>query len=110
DPISKIHLALGAPWGKVRPFVLRSGDQFRGPPPPALNSREYAAAFNEVKQLGGDGIASPTKRTGEQTEIGIYWAYDGTPSLCAPPRLYNQVAVQIAEQRGSDVVETARLL
>jgi hypothetical protein len=42
--------------------------------------------------------------------IGIYWAYDGTPSLCAPPRLYNQIAVQIADEMGSDGVELARLL
>src|SRR5581483_6477678 len=41
---------------------------------------------------------------------GTFWAYDGTPSLCAPPRLYNQLTVQIAEQMRSDVVELARLL
>lgn len=110
DPISKIPLALGAYWGHVKPFVLESGDQFRVPPPPAMDSPEYAAAFEEAKRLGGDGIVTPTERTAEQTEIGIYWAYDGTPSLCAPPRLYNQIALQIADQMGSNVVELARLL
>ncbi len=110
DPISQIPLALGARWGEVRPFVLMSAEQYRVPPPPALESPEYAAAFDEVKRLGGDGVVTPTERTAEQTEIGIYWAYDGTPSLCAPPRLYNQIAVQIADQMGSDVVELARLL
>ena len=53
---------------------------------------------------------TPTKRTPEQTEIGIYWGYDGTPYLGTPPRLYNQIVVQIAEQKGSDAVELARLL
>ncbi len=110
DPVSLIPLALGARWGEVSPFVLQSPSQFRVPPPPAMDSPEYAAAFNEVKQLGGDGITTPTVRTAEQTEIGIYWAYDGTPSLSAPPRLYNQIAVQIAEQMGSNEVELARLL
>jgi PAP2 superfamily len=110
DPISLIPLALGAYWAGVRPFVLQSADQFRVPPPPALDSPKYTAAFDEVKRLGGDGLITPTERTAEQTEIGIYWAYDGTPSLCAPPRLYNQIAVQIAEQMGSNVVELARLL
>ena len=110
DPISELPLALGAYWGEVKPFVMKSAKQFRVRRPPALKSPEYAAAFNEVKQLGGDGIVTPTVRTAEQTEIGIYWAYDGTPSLCAPPRLYNQIAVQIAEQMGSNVVELARLL
>ena len=110
DPISLIPLALGAHWSEVTPFVMQSASQFRTPPPPAMTSPEYAAAFEEVKRLGGDGITTPTDRTEEQTEIGIYWAYDGTPSLCAPPRLYNQIAVQIAGQMRSDAVETARLL
>ena len=110
DPISLIPLALGARWGEVEPFVLQSASQFRTPPPPSMDSAEYAAAFDEVKRLGGDGITTPTERTPAQTEIGVYWAYDGTPSLCAPPRLYNQIAVQIAGQMGSDFIETARLL
>jgi hypothetical protein len=110
DPISVIPLALGAYWKGVTPFVLTSAAQFRAPPPPALDSAEYAAAFDEVKRLGGDGITTATERTEEQTEIAIYWAYDGTPSLCAPPRLYNQIALEIAEQMGSNPVELARLL
>ena len=110
DPISLIPLALGAHWGEVALFALQSSHQFRVPPPPAMASPAYAAAFDEVKRLGGDGVVTPTERTAEQTAIGIYWAYDGTPSLCAPPRLYNQITVQIAKQMGSDAVETARLL
>lgn len=110
DPVSRSPLALGALWGEVKPFVLKSADQFRVPPPPELASAAYAAAFNETKALGGDGVITPTIRTPEQTEIGIYWAYDGTPSLCAPPRLYNQIAAQIADQVGTDAVELARLL
>src|SRR6187549_1086115 len=75
-----------------------------------MNSPEYAAAYAEVKRLGGDGVVTPTERTPEQTQIGIFWAYDGTPSLCAPPRLYNQIALQIADQMGSSDIEVARLL
>jgi hypothetical protein len=110
DPISHHPLALGARWAEVRPFVLASAHQFRVPAPPAMNSPEYTAAFNEVKNLGGDGIGTPTARTPEQTEIGIYWAYDGTPSLCAPPRLYNQIAVHIADQMNTTGINLARLL
>ena len=110
DPISQSPLALGARWAEVKPFVMKAASQFRVPRPPALGSRAYAAAYNEVRNLGGDGVTTPTARTSEQTEIGIYWAYDGTPSLCAPPRLYNQIAVEIADQMGSDVAQTARLL
>jgi hypothetical protein len=110
DPVSRNPLALGAFWGDVTPFVMQSSDQFRVRRPPALTSPEYAAAFREAKRLGGDGVHTRTWRTDEQTRVGIYWAYDGTPSLCAPPRLYNQIAVQIAAQQGSDVADLARLL
>src|SRR5262245_24744469 len=108
DPISQLPLALGAQWSQVKPFVMNSADQFRAPPPPALTSAAYATAFDEVKRLGVDGAA--TERSTEQTEIAIYWAYDGTPSLCAPPRLYNQIAVQVAGQMRSSHMELARLL
>lgn len=110
DPISLVPIAMGANWAHVKPFVLKSASQFRVPPPPAMNSEEYAIAYEEVKRLGGDGIATPTERTEEQTFIGIFWAYDGTPSLCAPPRLYNQLATTIADQMGTKALETARLL
>jgi len=110
DPISQVPIAMGAHWGDCVPFVLASPTQFRAPAPPAMSSAAYATAYEEVKRLGGDGVTTPTERTPEQTHIGFYWAYDGTPSLCAPPRLYNQIASHIAGQMGSTDLETARLL
>jgi hypothetical protein len=110
DPVSLSNSALGAHWGEVKPFVMQSGSQFRAAPPPSMTSAEYATAYDEVKRFGGDGITTPTERTEEQTFIGIFWAYDGTPSLCAPARLYNQMVVQIAKERGSSDMATARLL
>ncbi len=109
DPISLVPIALGKDWGRVRPFVLRSGSQFRVAPPPDMDSAEYTQAFNEVLALGGDGVNTPTQRTADQTEAGIYWAYDGTPSLCAPPRLYNQIAIEVSRDT-TDVMKLARLL
>lgn len=112
DPIGQMPVALGAFWGiDVKPFVIKSGAQFRIAPPPSLESVAWISAYNEVKALGGDGITTATTRTPEQTQIGMFWAYDGMPSLCAPPRLYNQVANQIAEQQGIyNVLDLARLL
>ena len=110
DPISLNPLALGAHWHECKPFVMQSSDQFRAPSPPPLNTPEYAAAFNEVKHLGGDGVITATDRTPEQTMIGFYWAYDGTPSLCAPPRLYNQITIHLADQMGINDLELTRLL
>jgi PAP2 superfamily len=110
DPISQLPLALGAYWGKVRPLVITSARAYRVPEPPDMASRAYTEAFNEVKRLGGDGVTTATERTADQTLAAIYWAYDGTPSLCAPPRLYNQLVVSIADQMGIDTVDLARLL
>jgi hypothetical protein len=111
DPISGVRVALGAHWGSVRPLIIESAVAHRVPPPPDLGSAEYAAAFNEVKRLGGDVTHTATQRAYDQTMTGLYWAYDGTPSLCAPPRLYNQMAMYLAEKMGvTDAVEVARLL
>ena len=119
DPIAQQPIALGSLWGQVKPFVLESAGQFPAPPPPALNSGAYATAFDEVKRLGGcgsdparcsPGSPTATERNAEQTQIGIYWGYDGTPGLGTPPRLYNQIVVRIADQMGSNAVELARLL
>jgi PAP2 superfamily len=90
--------------------VVTSPTQFRAPPPPDMTSSAYTAAYNEVKNVGGDGVVTPTQRTDEQTFIGTFWAYDATPSLCAPPRLYNQLTVQIADQRRFSAIQFARLL
>ena len=41
------------PWaGNVKPFLIQSSSQFRTAPPPALDSAQWAAEFNEVKSLG----------------------------------------------------------
>jgi PAP2 superfamily len=110
DPISLMPLALGAHWGECKPFVLESAQQFRVPPPPVMTSVDYTTAYNEVKAVGGDGRTTPTQRTADQTFVGVFWAYDGTPSLCAPPRLYNQITLQIADQMKIGTASLARLL
>jgi hypothetical protein len=60
-----------AHWSDVTPFMLRSGDQFRPAPPPALTSDAYARALSEVKSLGQD---TSTTRTADETVIGRFWA------------------------------------
>jgi membrane-associated phospholipid phosphatase len=110
DPVSKNPRASGAWWGYVRPFVLPSVTPFRAPPPPGLTSDAYARAFNEVKQLGGDGKTTPTRRTEEQTRIGIYWGYDDSAWLGTPVRMYNQIGLQIIRTRTADTLEQARAL
>ncbi len=61
-----------APWlAFVTPFTLTSPSQFRPVPPPALTSKRYATAFNEVKAMGA---ASNSARTAAQTDLALFWA------------------------------------
>jgi hypothetical protein len=57
-------------YARAKPWVLKSADQFRPGPPPALSSAEWARDYNEVKSLGG---TSSTARTPEQTEAVKFW-------------------------------------
>jgi hypothetical protein len=57
-------------YARAKPWVLKSADQFRPGPPPALSSAEWARDYNEVKSLGG---AKSTARTPEQTEAVTFW-------------------------------------
>jgi len=110
DPVSMNPTAAGAYWYRVRPFVIPSASQFRPPPPPALNSPAYTAAFNEVKQLGGNGVTTPTRRTAEQSRIGIFWGYDDSAWVGSPIRMYNQIAMQVTRTRSTDPLELARAM
>jgi hypothetical protein len=57
-------------YARAKPWVLKSSDQFRPGPPPALSSAEWARDYNEVKTLGG---SKSTARTPEQTEAVKFW-------------------------------------
>lgn len=102
-------LALGAKWGAVTPFVLARGDQFRAPPPPMPGTVQYRAGWNEVDAVGASSAGSTA--TAATRFIGNFWGYDGAPLLGTPPRLYTQIAVQLAKDNGiTKVAELARYL
>jgi membrane-associated phospholipid phosphatase len=96
--------ALLPQWGEVTPFALNSGDQFRPGGPPALDSAEYAAEFNQVKDLGSN---TSTIRTADQTEIAKFWA-DGAGTY-TPSGHWNQIAEQAAINSDNSLLENARL-
>ena len=96
------------PWvGGVRPFLLKSSSQFRTAGPNALTSAAYTADFNEVKALGGDGVATASARTAEQTHNAVFWQSAGGPAL-----LWSGVARNLAEDpaHALDNADSARLL
>jgi len=91
-------------WGFVVPFGMSSSSQFRPPGPPSLDSQQYAADYEEVKQLGA---ALGSTRTEDQTEIALFWA-DGAGTE-TPPGHWNSIAQIIATTRGNTLEENARL-
>jgi hypothetical protein len=81
------------------PYAIASPSQFRPAGPPALNSAQYAADFNETKTLGSDTSSS---RTAEQTFIATYWAGNSAIS-------WNRVASSVAIVHHTTLSENARL-
>jgi hypothetical protein len=89
-------------WPQVTPWALERGDQFRPDGPPALDSAEYAAAFNEVKTLGE---RNSTARTAEQTEIAFYWRDQA--GTYTPAGRWAQIAEEVLADGGYSTATNA---
>ena len=81
-------------------WIIQSHSQFRPGGPPALDSAQYAADFNEVKVMGS---ASSTTRTADQTQFSILWAGNTVG-------IWNRTALQVAAPRELSLLQEARLL
>jgi hypothetical protein len=101
-PDFPFQIAFAPDWGKVTPFVLQHAAQYRASRPHQLRSRGYAADFNEIKVLGGDDITTPSTRTAEQTQIGLFW-------IESSPLAWNRLARDVTATSGFDSWENARL-
>ena len=99
EPLPPANAAAWVTWGKVTPFTLRRGSQFRPDGPPSLTSSQYAADFNEVKALGG---LNSTARTADQNQAGLFWLENGQIT-------WNNLARVLAAQKGTTLSENARL-
>jgi hypothetical protein len=78
--------------------VLRSGWQFRPDAPPALDSKQYARDYNEIKEIG---VSNSSVRTDEQTQIALFWR-------ASPTAIWNPVLTQVLAARNLDLSATAR--
>ncbi|WP_040005517.1 vanadium-dependent haloperoxidase [Fibrisoma limi] len=86
-------------WKQMQPFGLKSPDQFRVAPQPALISQEYARDFEEVKTVG---VKDSKTRTADQTAYGKFW-YEFSEAG------WNRVARAALAGRKLDLLATARL-
>jgi hypothetical protein len=89
-------------WADVTPFVLRASSQFRASKPYKVTSKKYAADYEEVKRLGGDGVNTPSARTADETEIALFWVESS-------PLRWNRIARTVSNDAGLDVWDNARL-
>ncbi|MEZ5284873.1 MAG: vanadium-dependent haloperoxidase [Vicinamibacterales bacterium] len=89
----------GAGWAEARPFVLERADQFRAPPPPAIDSDAYTEAFDEVRAVGSDGS---TTRTADQTHLAMWWKDFAENAQ-------NRLARQLVADEQTPLWEAARL-
>jgi hypothetical protein len=84
---------------------MTSPAQFRNPNgPPALNSAEYTASFNQVKAIGS---ATSTTRTEDQANIARFWVSPAGTSTA--PGHWNRIAQTVAESQGNTLEENARM-
>ncbi|MCW3052760.1 MAG: hypothetical protein JWN14_1930 [Chthonomonadales bacterium] len=99
---------------KSKGFAITARHALAAPP---LDNPDYKTALDQVfakgiaPELMGTlpAALASSRRTPEETLIGIYWGYDGTSGLGTPPRFYNQILRKIAIGKGNTEEQNARL-
>jgi hypothetical protein len=105
DPLNPDVPVWGPAWGDVETFAVSSTESLYPEGTPDLDSAEYAESYNEVLELGS--VDSET-RTADETEAGIFWAYD-REGLGTPMALFGDILETIAVQEGNTFEENAAL-
>lgn len=99
QPVPPFNILFAPQWENVKLFGLQSKEQFRSSPYPALNSAEYATAFNEVKEIGK---INSSVRSADQSAYAKFW-YEFSEAG------WNRVARTVAINKKLSLVESARL-
>jgi hypothetical protein len=86
------------------PFVMKSPDQFRAPPPHKIDSKEYAEELAYVAKVGPRDHA---ERTEYQTLSTPFWMDD--LGSATPTGHWYQVAQDLVRRNNLGTAETARL-
>lgn len=93
-------------WGKVLPWVLISGGQFRPIPPSAYGSSSYLDQVISVASKGG--VTSP--RSDQENEIVRTWSQGTRPDSAQSPVRWFQVARGMSFYCGLSSQDSLRLL
>jgi len=93
-------ITAGSMWSRVKPFAMATPSQFRPGPPVALESKEWATDYNEIKDYGGKTSA---KRSPQQTETARFWLMVGPPA-------YHPFVRKLVTAKQMSVGDSARLM
>jgi hypothetical protein len=93
-------ITISSMWPNMKPFALANPSQFRPNPPVELESKEWAADSNKLKDYGGQ---TNSKRTAQQTETARFW-------LVGPPAAYHPFVRQLVSTKQMSVVDSARFM
>ena len=89
--------------GKIAPWTMTGGAQFRVPDFHDPASPEFAREFDAIRRLGG---ADSKIRTADQSEIALFWE-DGPWGITPPGRMI-YIGVQLLQDRGLAFIDLAR--
>ncbi|GAA3951968.1 hypothetical protein GCM10022384_02020 [Streptomyces marokkonensis] len=105
-------------WGRMKPFALTSGSQFRPATPglygtyeKLLASDAYKAQVEAVRSFGADRPTARTpvvNRTPDQEAAAWFWAND-LDGTYKPPGQLLQATRDVAQARGLNTYDNARL-
>jgi len=93
-------ITVSSMWPNVTPFAMMSPSQFRPEPPIALNGKQWAADYNEIKMLGAK---NSTTRSARQTEDGHFWLITG-------PQSYYPIVRQVVAAKNMPLIDSARFM
>lgn len=96
DPNQKLH---GELYGRAKPFAVLNPLSLDAPPTPGTSAYDNDA--KEVRNKGAHPGYKDLTRTPDETMIAQYWAYDGVNQIGTPPRLYNQIILEIMKSQGT---------
>ena len=86
-------------WGKVKPFALKTGSQFRCGPPYRVQDIDYTFDVNEIKALGA---LHSNDRTDDQTQVALFWYENSSFG-------WNRIARVLAAQHTDSLLGHAKL-
>jgi hypothetical protein len=92
-----------AQFRNLAPFAIADAGPFVSPPPPALTSAEYAAAFAEVEILGNAAVPDP----GALARFQFWNLASGTDQ---PAGEWLKIALEVSEARHVQFFDETRLL